>query len=189
MSYDGSSAYLDLDSLCELTLKFYIAEQFKLYGFYVFSNDSTRITNIRISFVHNEEVIVTRKQLQDPNRQIPLPIITIELPGSNEDPYQLGGDEGMMVYSPLVTIYASSKLELNKITSFVRNLLDNRDIPIKNYNMGMPLLLEDNSSVPTLVYGTTDEAVSSKAVDPSDESLAGRYLGVVSTTLRVPRQK
>ena len=185
MSYDGSSSYLDLDSLCELSLKNFLAIKLKQFGFPVYSNDSTRVTNIRVSFVHNEEVIVTRDKLTDRNRQIPLPIITVELPGAIEDPYQLGGEDGVMVYSPLVTVYANSKFELNKLVSFIRNLLDNKEIPIRNYNMGMPILLEEDANIPIYSYGDTDAAVSSKAVDPSDESLAGRYIGVVSTTLRV----
>jgi len=187
--YDGSSAYLGTINLALASVYYHLLEKLVEAGFQIIYRNDTGVladvSNVKLAWTNNEDVIVLKSDYKDTSFEVPLPIITVADNGGNVSAFELGNQHGAKARSYVIMIMAESATQRNRYTDFIENVFSERELIIKDYNSGVPTNLEDNSSIPIFGYGTTNAAFVSNHDDPFDENIMDRHVGVISFTLEI----
>ena len=87
---DGSSAYLGMINQALLSTYYHLLENLLQAGFSWQEDSNGQPVNVKISWIDNEKQVVTRNEFTSVDKQVPLPIITIEDTGGSKVPFELG---------------------------------------------------------------------------------------------------
>jgi len=79
--YDGSSAYLGTINLALASVYYHLLEKLVEAGFQIIYRNDTGVladvSNVKLAWTNNEDVIVLKSDYKDTSFEVPLPIITV----------------------------------------------------------------------------------------------------------------
>lgn len=182
---DGSSAYLGMINQALLSSYYYLLENLDYAGFSWENDSNGQPINVKIGWIDANKQVVPRSQFTDRNSQVPLPIIVLEDSGGTKVPFELGNQLSARSRTYIVSVFAESILDRNRLVDFLENIFSEREITIRDYNSGSPANFEGSSSLPICGYGNTSATYSTPHTNPTDPNILDRYIGVISFTLEI----
>lgn len=131
---------LGIDILCELSVGWYITNMLDSSGFYVqYRPDGSTPVNVVNDFAWIDDLerkdVVKRQDYTNYKHQIPLPIVSYDFINDTASFIQLGSNTRKKTYTLSFIIGAENKAQAVNLAGFVSHLLEEREIPIYNYNV------------------------------------------------------
>lgn len=168
---------IGIDLLCELSVGWYITSMLDSSGFYVeYRDDGTTPVNVIDGFTWLDDLerkdIVKRADYTSYQNQIPLPIVSYDFISDRANVVQLGSNIKQKVYNLSFILGAENKAQLVNIAGFITHLLEEKEIPILNYNV-------DTNDKIGVIY--CEDIITSRTFDAfSETNLAKNYSITVS---------
>jgi hypothetical protein len=136
---------LGIDILCELSVGWYVTDLLDSSGFYIqYRPDGTTPVNVINGFAWIDDLerkdVVKREDYTDYRHQIPLPIVSYDFLNDTANVIQLGSNTKTKTYTLSFVIGAENKAQAVNLAGFVSHLLEEKEIPIYNYNKELPLV-------------------------------------------------
>ena len=182
---DGSSAYLGTINQALISTYYYLLENLVNAGFDYQEDSNGDPTNVKISWIKNEQTVVLPKNLTTVDKEVPLPIVAIDDVSGNKTAFELGNPASGRSRNYLISVHANNVIERNKYVNLLENIFSEREITIRDYNDGSPATVADNSNMPVFGQATTGTAFTSSHSDPTNPNILDRYIGGVSFTLEI----